>query len=439
MAADSINRQVLGIAVPSILANITVPLVGIVDLAISGHLGDAACIGGLAIGSMLFDLLYWNMGFLRTGTGGITAQAFGRKDSEGMADTFTQGITTALAFAALCIALQWVFVTAAFLFIDCSPEVEAIARRYFFIRIWAAPATLCLYVFKGWFIGLQNSVFSMTVDIWVNLINAGASWLLAFRTPLGVAGVAAGTLIAQWTGLILASGLAVWRYRGILSASSLRRSLHGAGIRRFFAVNTDLFVRSLGFMVIYIGFTSIAARYGDLELAVSALMMQMFMIFSYVVDGFAFAGEALTGRFIGEKDRESLISAIRVIFVWSAVISTAFTLAYALFPTQMLGIMTDDTEVLDGCGPYLFWLLLMPVLSCMAFVLDGIYLGATASAAMRNCMLIAAAIFILTYLAFRKVWGIQALYLAYFVHLAYRSAHLAATLRRRIIEKSGRF
>jgi len=435
MAEKSFHRQVLGIAIPSILANITVPLVGIVDLAISGHLGDAACIGGLAIGSMLFDLLYWNMGFLRAGTGGITAQAFGRRDTNEMADTFSQGIATAFAFAALCIALQWVFVTVAFLIIDCSPEVEAFARQYFFIRIWAAPATLALYVFKGWFIGLQNSVFSMIVDIWVNVVNAGASWLLAFRTPMGVAGVAAGTLIAQWSGFLLACSLAFAKYRGILAVTSLRRSLRGAGIRRFFSVNTDLFLRSVGFLVIYIGFTSLAARYGDVELAVSALMMQMFMLFSYVMDGFSFAGEALTGRFIGENNRGHLVKSLRIIFGWTAIIVVVSTLLYALFPDAMLGIMTDDAQVLAGCKPYLLWLLLMPVLSCLAFVMDGIYIGATSSAPMRNCMLISAACFMLAYLLFRPLWGIQALYLAYFVHLAYRSLHLTLGFRRNIMTK----
>ena len=435
MAVKSINRQVLGLAGPSILANITVPLVGIVDLAISGHLGDAACIGGLAVGSMLFDLLYWNMGFLRTGTGGITAQAFGRRDKEEMADTFSQGIATAMGFAALCIALQWLFVYVAFLLIDCSPEVEAVARQYFFIRIWAAPATLSLFVFKGWFIGLQNTVFSMIVDIWVNVVNMVASWLLAFRTPMGVAGVAAGTLIAQWSGFLLAAGLAFARYRGILAVTSLRRSLHGPGLRRFFAVNGDLFVRSLGFMVIYIGFTSIAAKFGDMELAVSALMMQMFMLFSYFVDGFSFAGEALAGRFIGEDDPSSLRLSVRVIFLWSAVIAAAFTLLYAIIPEETLGLMTDDSDVLAACGPYIFWLLLMPALSCVAFVWDGIYLGATASAPMRNCMLISAALFVLTYLLFKPLAGIQALYLAYFVHLAYRSVHLTITYKSKVLSR----
>jgi MATE family multidrug resistance protein len=429
----TINSQVLGLAGPSILANITVPLVGMVDLAISGHIGDAAAIGGLAVASMLFDLLYWNMGFLRVGTGGITAQAYGRKDNRGIIDTLTQGLSTALGAALFFIAIQWLFVEAAFLFISCSPEVEAVARQYFFIRIWAAPATLSLFAFKGWFIGMQNTVFSMAVDLWVNVVNMAASWLLAFHTPLGMAGIAWGTLIAQWTGLLLACALFMVRYRGLLSDFSLHRSVKWRYIKGFFKVNTDLFIRSLAFMVIYVGFTSLAAAYGDVELAVSSVMMKLFMLFSYFIDGFAYAGEALSGRFIGEKDRTSLRTTVKVLFIWGLVISAVFTLIYIIFPIPVIRLLTDDAQVLSGCGPYLFWLVLMPVASCVAFVWDGIYIGATASAQMRNCMLLSAAFFVISYLALRRPLGIQALYVAYFVHLLVRSVYLSFTYRGSVL------
>lgn len=431
----TINSQVLGLAGPSILANITVPLVGMVDLAISGHIGDAAAIGGLAIASMLFDLLYWNMGFLRVGTGGITAQAYGRRDNRSIVDTLTQGLVTAWGAAALFIAIQWLFVEVAFRLIVCSPEVEAVARQYFFIRIWAAPATLSLFVFKGWFIGMQNTVFSMAVDIWVNVVNMGASWLLAFHTPLGMAGIAWGTLIAQWTGLLLAAGLFLVRYRGLTGEFSLRRSVKWQYIKGFFKVNTDLFVRSLAFMVIYVGFTSLAATYGDVDLAVSSVMMKLFMLFSYFIDGFAYAGEALTGRFIGERNLSGVRSTVRVIFLWGLVISAAFTLAYIIFPMPIIGLLTDDAQVLQGCGPYLFWLVLMPVASGIAFIWDGIYIGATASAQMRDCMLLSALLFVVSYFILRPSMGIQALYLAYFVHLACRSVYLSLTYRGSILTK----
>lgn len=433
--ARSINRQVLSLALPSILANITVPLVGMVDLAISGHIGDAAAIGGLAVASMLFDLLYWNMGFLRVGTGGITAQAYGRKDNRGIIDTLTQGLSTALGAALFFIAIQWLFVEAAFLFISCSPEVEAVARQYFFIRIWAAPATLSLFAFKGWFIGMQNTVFSMAVDLWVNVVNMAASWLLAFHTPLGMAGIAWGTLIAQWTGLLLACALFMVRYRGLLSDFSLHRSVKWRYIKGFFKVNTDLFIRSLAFMVIYVGFTSLAAAYGDVELAVSSVMMKLFMLFSYFIDGFAYAGEALSGRFIGEKDRTSLRTTVKVLFIWGLIISAVFTLIYIIFPMPVIRLLTDDAQVLSGCGPYLFWLVLMPVASCVAFVWDGIYIGATASATMRNCMLLAALLFVLSYLALKGRIGVQALYVAYFVHLLVRSVYMTVKYRPGVLSK----
>ena len=186
MDAKKINRQILRLAIPSIMANITVPLVGIVDLAISGHIGDAVSMGGIAIGSMLFDLLYWNMGFLRVGTGGLTAQAFGRRDWKSAGETFAQGIMTAWAVALICLAIQWLYIYVAFMLVDCSPQAAVIAKEYFFIRIWAVPATLSLFVFKGWFIGMQNTVFAMIVDIWVNVVNMVASWYLAFHTSLGI-------------------------------------------------------------------------------------------------------------------------------------------------------------------------------------------------------------------------------------------------------------
>ena len=429
----SVNRQVLSLAGPSILANITIPLVGIVDLAISGHVGDAAAMGGIAIGSMLFDLLYWNLGFLRVGTGGFTAQAYGRGDRKALADIFTQGIVTAWGAALLCLAVQWLFINVAFDLISCTPEVEAVARRYFLIRIWAAPATISIFVFKGWFIGMQNTVYSMIVDIWVNVVNMAASWLLAFRTPMGIDGVAVGTLIAQWTGLILASALMVFKYRGLLGEVSVRRSVRWKYIRSFFSVNMDLFIRSLAFQVIYSGFTAIAAKYGDVELAVSSVMMKMLLLYSYFVDGFAYAGEALSGRFIGARDVSGLRSTVKVVFMWSFVISVVSTLAYLFFPRTIIGVITDDAGVIAACEPYLFWLLLMPVMSCIAFTWDGIYIGATASVQMRNCMLSAAAVYVIVYIAFRSAMGIQALYLGYFAHLVVRSVYLTVTYRRSIL------
>ena len=312
------NRRILKLAVPSILANITVPLVGMVDIAVSGRLGNVAAIGAIAVGSMLFDLLYWNFGFLRVGTGGLTAQAYGRKDMAGAIKYFVQGESTALLSATFLIAIQWLFVETAFLFIDCSGEVQELARKYFFIRIWDAPATLSLMVFKGWFIGMQNTVFPMIVDMTVNIVNLSASIWLGLHTPLGFAGVALGTVIAQYTGLILASVLMAVHYRKLFGYVNIRRDVRFKYMKSFYVLNANLFLRSLCFMLIYCGFTSLAAHYGDVQLAVSTIIMKLLMLYSYILDGFAYAGEALTGRYIGAQDRPSLNKAVRLLFIWTA-------------------------------------------------------------------------------------------------------------------------
>lgn len=426
------NRRILKLAVPSILANITVPLVGMVDIAVAGRLGNVAAIGAIAVGSMLFDLLYWNFGFLRVGTGGLTAQAYGRRDLPGAMKYFTQGIATALVSALFLLAIQWFFVETAFFFIKSSSEVEALARQYFFIRIWAAPATLSLFVFKGWFIGMQNTVSPMVVDIAVNVVNTVASAYLALFTPMGIAGVAAGTVIAQYSGLLLASFLLFRYYRRLFPAINVRKDVSFKDMKHFYVINFNLFLRSLCFMLIYCGFTTIAAGYGDSELAVSSIIMKLLMLYSYFIDGFAYAGEALTGRYIGAQDRASLRLAVRQLFVWTAAIAVFSTAAYGFGGQWMVSVMTNEAEVIEGSKPYLFWLTIMPVFSCAAFIWDGIFIGATAAKAIRNSMVWASAAFYAVYFVLEGHLGIQGLYTAYFAHLIARDLYLTLTAGRQV-------
>ena len=416
----AINRDILKLAIPSILANITVPLVGMVDIAVAGHLdaNAATMIGGIAIGTMLFDLLYWNFGFLRVGTGGLTAQAYGRGDRKECARIFTRAFGIALACALVLIAIQWIFVKAAFLVVDCTPEVRALASRYFFIRIWAAPATLGLMAFKGWFIGMQDSVSPMATDLTVNGMNVLMSIVLSLGfKPLGYegmgfAGIAAGTVAAQYSGLLVAAALMFFKYRrstmSLISRSELKDVFKGTETRRFFVMNRDLFVRSLCFIAIYIGFTVISARYGDLLLAVSSILMKLLMIFSYFTDGFAYAGEAMTGKYIGARDGVMLRQTIRWTFVWSMAIALIFMVVYQFAGVPMLRMMTSDPLVVEASREYLPWLLLMPVIGCAAFTWDGIYIGATASKAIRNSMLWAV-------VGFAAVWFIGILCLNHFM------------------------
>ncbi|MBQ3914506.1 MAG: MATE family efflux transporter, partial [Paludibacteraceae bacterium] len=272
-----INREVLRLAVPSILANITIPLVGIVDVAIIGHISSAAAVGGIAVGTMLFDLLYWNFGFLRVGTSGMTAQAYGRGDVPEQAKLLTQSMTIAFGGALGIWLLQWFFVTLVLYLMPCSPEVADFARQYFFVRVWAAPATLALFALKGWFIGMQNTIAPMITDIVVNVVNMVASYALAVYTPLGAIGVAWGTLIAQYTGRATAAVILAIQYKHHLSLIQIRESMLWSEMKHFFVLNTNLFLRSLAFMVIYVGYTIFMSAYGDTELAVSAIIMKIFM------------------------------------------------------------------------------------------------------------------------------------------------------------------
>ena len=441
----SLNSQILRLAIPSILANITIPLVGVVDTAIVGHIANATYIGGIAIGTMLFDLLYWNFGFLRVGTSGMTAQAYGRGDRVECARLLGQSVSIALIGAILLWVIQWLFLTAALAIVPCSTEVASFAREYFFIRIWAAPATLSLMAFKGWFIGMQDTVSPMITDIVVNVVNMLVSYFLAVYTPMGAMGVAYGTVVAQLTGLLLALILCLVKYRTIVQevwkilSDKAIRLLGDQEMKRFMSLNGNLFIRSLCFMVVYVGFTSLASKYGDVELAVSTIMMKLFMLFSYFVDGFAYAGEALVGKEFGYRksdigNRVSSISrVVRLLFAWSLGVGVLFTIIFAVWSGDFYRAMTSDTTVLSRLADYTGWLIAMPIVSTLAFMWDGVYAGATAGKQIRNAMIYAASGFVLCYVTTYWCLGIQGLYIAYFAHLVARVLYLTLAWKKVLV------
>ncbi len=449
----SLNREILRLSVPSILAGITVPLVGMVDTAVAGHLsGDtAAQIGAISVGSMVLSLLYWTFGFLRTGTGGLTAQAFGRGDFAECGRIFLRGTGLALLAAFFALALQWPFFKGVMLIPDATPGVRVLAERYFFIRIWAAPATMTLMTLRGWFVGMQNSVNPMWMDLIINAVNIGASILLAFGVGpwpgLGFAGIPLGTVIAQYCGLLY--GLLVCRFKyGRSVFSLLRRSdfaglLHDGSMGRFFRMNLDLLGRSFFFILIYIGFTMIAAGYGDVMLAASSILMQLLMFFSYFTDGFAYAGEALAGRFIGARDGAMLRQSVRYVFGWSMVLAVFFAVLYAVAGSPVIRLLTSDETVVQACRQFLPWLLLMPPLGCAAFTWDGIFLGATASRGLMTSMAGAAAAFFAVWYTGRWLLqpagatAIHLLFAAYFAHLAFRTLWLTLRYRREVLGTVG--
>lgn len=403
------NKRILGLALPNIVTNITVPLLGMVDMAIVGHL-SAAHIGAITIGASIFNLIYWNFGFLRMGTSGFTAQAYGAQRWDKALNTLIRACAIALAIALALIALQWPISLLVPVIFESGSEVMQMALTYFFIRIWAAPATLGLYAIKGWFIGMQDSKTPMWIAIALNCVNILASLLFVLVLHWDIAGVALGTVIAQYSGLALGilflhrkmrndRNLSIFNFQ----FSIIKDALRWQDMRRFFKVNTDIFLRTVCLSAVFTFITAASGRISDEVLAVDALLLQFFTLFSYIMDGFAYAGESLVGRYIGARDPRNLRLSVRLLLLWGFALTALFTLLYALFGDAFLHLFTDNQAIIDATGRYLFWVLVIPVCGFAAFLFDGIFIGATASRTMLYAMLAATAAFFTLYFGLKAL------------------------------------
>lgn len=424
------NRRILKLAIPSIVSNITVPLLGLVDVTIVGHLGAASYIGAIAVGGLLFNILYWNFGFLRMGTSGLTSQAYGRKDADAEVRVLVQAVSVGILSSLVILLLQYPVERLAFYFLDTSAEVERSAITYFRVCVWGAPAVLAMYGFKGWFIGMQNSRFPMYIAIAVNVINILCSLCFVFGLGMKVGGVALGTVVAEWSGLVIAVGLWLKKYGRLRSRIALRDSLHFSAMRRFFAVNRDIFLRTLCLIAVTAFFTSTGARQGDVILAVNTLLMQLFTLFSYIMDGFAYAAEALAGRYIGACDLKQLKHAVRNLFGWGAGMALLFTLLYGAGGRNFLGLLTNDVHVIEEAGHYFYWVLAIPLVGFGAFLWDGILIGATATRQMLWAIAVASGAFFGIYFVFSGMTDNHILWLAFLVYLLLRGLMMTVWGRR---------
>lgn len=414
------NRRILHLAIPSIVSNITVPLLGLVDVTIVGHLGATAYIGAIAVGGLLFNILYWNFGFLRMGTSGLTSQAYGRKDKDAEIRVLVQAVSVGLFSALAMLILQYPIERLAFRLLDTSAEVEQYAVTYFRICIWGAPAVLAQYGFTGWFIGMQNSRYPMYIAIVMNVINIVCSSCFVFLFGMKVEGVALGTVVAQYSGVMMAWWLWFYNYKELRGRITFRGSLQLIAMRRFFAVNRDIFLRTLCLIGVTTFFTSTGARQGDVILAVNTLLMQLFTLFSYIMDGFAYAGEALSGRYVGACNLVQLKRAVKALFGWGIGLSLVFTLLYGIGGENFLGLLTNDTIVIETAGHYFYWVLAIPLAGFAAFLWDGILIGATATRFMLWAMLVASGSFFVIYYCFSGATNNHMLWLAFLVYLALR-------------------
>ena len=412
------DRQILKIALPAIVTNITVPLLGLVDTAIVGHMGSAAYIGAIAVGSMIFNLVYWLFGFLRMGTSGMTAQARGRRDLTEAAGILLRSMKVAGIVALALVLLQWPLYHLMLLLMAPTDDVRSLVDVYFYIVVWGAPAMLGLYSLSGWFIGMQNTRIPMFVSILQNVVNIIVSLLLVYVLGLKVEGVALGTVVAQYAGFIVAVAF-LWKYyRKLFRSWNVIDRVHT--FRAFLSVNRDIFLRTLCLVTVNLYFTSAGARQGAEILAVNTLLMQLYLLFSYILDGFAYAGEALGGRYWGAKDRYAYNDVVRRLFGWGALMTVVFTCIYVIGGMPFLRLLTNEPSVVEASKAYVWWAYFVPAAGVAAFVWDGIFIGTTQTRGMLLSSAIAALVFFVTATITIKTMGNHGLWLSMILYLATR-------------------
>ena len=406
------NREILKLAVPNIISNITIPLLGLVDLALMGHLGSDIYIGAIALGGVIFNFIYWGFSFLRMSTSGFTAQAFGEKNQTESITILIRALLVAFFISFLILILQAPIAWASFKIIGGSTEVETLANEYFRIRVWAAPAALSLFVFSGWFLGMQNARYPMIIAIAVNVANILFSVFFVFVLKMKSEGVALGTALSQYIGLGIALILFSYKYKEMLARVSTKGIMNIKILFNFFKVNTDIFIRTFCIIGVFTFFTSKSASINDTILAVNSILIQLLLFFSFFIDGFAFAGEALVGKFVGAKEIVNLKKVIKLLFYWGVGLALIFTITYLPGVNFILKLLTSQTEVVQSAQPFIIWVILVPLASFASFIWDGIYIGATASKAMRNTLLASTfLVFVPIYYFLYSVIGNHALWL----------------------------
>ncbi|MEX2495045.1 MAG: MATE family efflux transporter [Woeseia sp.] len=430
---SALDRDVWRIALPMILSNISVPLLGMVDTGVTGHLEDAAYLGAVAIGATVFGFLYTGVNFLRMGTTGIAAQSFGADDAEGLRTSLGQALIVALAIAFLLLLLQRPIGIFALDMIGADENTRAFAAEYFFIRIWSAPATLANYALIGWFIGLQNARIPLLIVLVTNLANIALDFLLVFVFDMKVAGVAAASVIAEFSGMIAGLAIATAELKRRGGQWDRSRLLKLRAYTGFLAVNGHLFVRTMALMFTFGFVTAQGARQGALVLAANAILMNLQSLLSFALDGFAHAAEALVGKAVGAKSRLSLQRSVAVTLRWSLYVAIGFGALFLATGPLFIRMLTDLPEVRETTLRYLPWMVVSPIVSVWSFLYDGVFVGATRAREMRDIMLVSTfAVFIPSFFAFRFL-GNDGLWLAFMLFMASRGVGMHLFYKRRLL------
>lgn len=421
-----LNKKILQIAAPAIINNITVPLLGICDTAIAGHLGSAQYLGAISVGAMMLNVFFWLAGFLRMGTTGLTAQNLGKGNIRGIRLVLHKTLKIAIGYALLVLMFKSPVINVLLSVMSPTSEVGGLADRYFTICVWGIPAQLIVMVVSGWFIGLQTTLVPMVISIGINILNILTSLCLVYGFKFGFDGIAYGTLTANWVGCIGALSWAYFRYRKIRKTEREEKdSGSDSSWLELIKVNGNLIIRSACIMGVTLAVTSVGARLGDTVLAANAVMMQFFLFFSYFMDGFAFSGEALVGKYSGAGEKENIVKTVRELLKWGVGVSLFFVAVYLCFLPMIGGLLTDNMEVLNEIIKYKYWITVLPPVTVLAFIYDGIFVGLTRTGSMMWGTLVGSLIFFLIIILCRGDMTNGLLWSAFELYLFFRGGILA--------------
>jgi MATE family multidrug resistance protein len=405
------NKEILRLAIPNIISNISVPLLSTVDTLLMGRM-SAAHLGAVGIGSMVFNFIYWNFGFLRMGTTGLTAQAFGRNNTKSISDILGRASLLALILAIIIMIFQIPLYHLSAYLMNVQSTHDPLISEYFYTRMWAAPATLALYGLMGWFFGMQNAVIPLILTVISNLVNIVLSAYLVRGLDLGIAGVAWGTVIAQYVALLMAIYFLWKRYKTYVKGILLSSLLHWQAMLRFLNINKDIFIRTVGLTFAFGFFYSQSSKAGEIILAVNVVLLQFLNWMSYGIDGFAYASESIVGKYHGQGDNKMLNKAIKYCFFWGMGFALMYTLIYGVVGEPLLHVFTDQQDIIDASKKYLIWMVIFPLLAAPSYIWDGIFIGLTAVKSMKHSMYIALTLYLSTFFLLYQKFGNHGLWMA---------------------------
>jgi MATE family multidrug resistance protein len=420
MIKNPFRKEILAIALPAIISNITTPILGLIDTAIVGHIGSAAYIGAIAVGGNMLNMLYWLFAFLRMGASGMTAQATGAKDDKQVSMILCRSLLIALVAASMMMLLSSPIADLVLKFMQADVETAGLAKSYFSICIWGAPAVLGMYSLSGWFIGRQNAKAPMWLAILSNIVNIVASLVLVLGLNMKIEGVAMGTIIAQWISFVV--GLLIVKCSNVVSLKSLslRNIIDKVAMQKFFRINTDIFLRTLCLVVVTLWFTYAGAQQSVEILAANSILMQFFMLFSFFMDGFAYAGEALVGKYYGMGKIAYMKAVVNDLLVIGIVMAIVGSCVYFMCSDIIVNMLTNDYAVVESIHDYVYWAIFIPIFGFMAFVYDGVFIGLTLSRQMLWSMFVSMLVFFVVYLSLFSIWGNNALWFAFALYLVSR-------------------